>query len=206
MRALVSAGNTGRACYHNDYPASRGSARRKPAHLADGLYVTTAECCTSDTPRTSLSKVSRSRQTTDQLRCFVVAWLMLSLRKWSVRRWPRRISQHPPRAWGPRLLRRKYPVPVLRRGSDCRNKTPIPRQGGHHKGTEAASGCPTAWNRTRKGLRKADQAFRWRKSGLQLKYCWSVATLTLGREVVHRGRGSPVPILAAPRCWRDGGP
>ena len=72
---------------------------------------------------------------------------------------------------GPRLVRRKYPVPVLRAGTGLSRQDLIPDKGGTTKGTEVASGCPTAWNRARHGLRMADQAFRRQKSGPQLEYC-----------------------------------
>ena len=87
-----------------------------------------AWCCRSDTPPASLLKVSRSRPTTDQHRCFVAAWLMLILPKRSAR-WPRRISR-PLHAPGPAATSTEIPGPVAEGGTGRRNKTPIPRQGG----------------------------------------------------------------------------
>ena len=57
-----------------------------------------AKCCRADTQLASSSNVSRSRPTTGPHGCFVTARLMI-LRKRSAPRWPRRVSQHPPRAW-----------------------------------------------------------------------------------------------------------
>jgi hypothetical protein len=102
-------------------------------------------CCAADTPPTSLSEASRSRQTTDQRRCFVAAWLMLILQKRSARRCPpAHFPTPPPCAWGPRLLRRKYPVPVLRAGTGLSQQDPYPPTRGTTKGTKVASGYPAA--------------------------------------------------------------
>jgi hypothetical protein len=65
--------------------------------LADCRHVSRGACCTGDTPAASLSKASRSRQTTDQHRCFVAAWLIF--RK-PAPRYPRRISPYPSSVWG----------------------------------------------------------------------------------------------------------
>jgi hypothetical protein len=50
---------------------------------------------------------------------------------------PGAFPHNPPRAWGPRLLRRKYPIPVLRARTGLRNKTPIPRQGAPRRGSRS---------------------------------------------------------------------
>jgi hypothetical protein len=90
--------------------------------------------------------------------------------KRSARRCPRRISPHPSSAWGPRLLRRKYPVPVLRAGTGLSQQDPIPRQGAPRRGPRSRADVLTAWNRTRLRLRMAGQAFRRPKRGPQLEY------------------------------------
>ncbi len=83
-------------------------------------------------------------------------------------RWPGALPHPPSVRLGLRLLRRKYPVPMLRAGTGLSQQDAIPRQGAPQKGTEVAGGCPTAWNRR---LRMADQTFRRPKSGAQLEYC-----------------------------------
>ena len=94
------------ASFRSRYGAASGSltdrahriCQRGSEAQAEGSHRRLRKCCRPDTPRASLSNVSRSRPTTDQHGCFVNVRLMI-LRRRSARRWPRRIPHTLPR-WG----------------------------------------------------------------------------------------------------------
>ena len=97
-----------------------------------------AKCCRTDTPLASSSNVSRSRPTTDPHGCFVTRAADDSPEVTSPR-WPRRVSQHPPRAWA-RGYFDGLTGPVLRAGPDVETRPHSP-QGATRRGTEVACGC-----------------------------------------------------------------
>src|SRR5260370_31776800 len=90
-----------------------------------------AKCCRTDTPLASSSNVSRSRPTTDPHGCFVTRAADDSPEVTSPR-WPRRVSQHPPRAWA-RGYFDGLTGPVLRAGPDVETRPHSP-SGGYAKG------------------------------------------------------------------------
>jgi hypothetical protein len=157
-------------------------------------------------PRTRRLHSCRKRREADRQQISIVALFDARLRliRWkSAPRCPRRISPHPSTRLGPRLLRRKYPVPVLRAGTGLSQQDPIPRQGAPQRGPKSradvlprgtARGKDYAWPMRHSVGRKV--ALKW---NICLKRC----NLHIGLKVICPG--SLVAIFDALATHSKGG-
>jgi hypothetical protein len=110
---------------------------------------TMAGCCLADTPPTSLSKASRSRQTTDRYRCFVGGWPMLILQERSAPALPPAHFPTPLHAPGAAATSTEVPGPRAEGRDRTFATTPQSPDKGHHEGERGRERCPAAWNRAR---------------------------------------------------------
>jgi hypothetical protein len=140
------------------------------------------QCCRTDTLSTSFSNLSRRRQTRGQHPCFVVAWLMLVLRKRSAPRRPGALP-HTPRAPGPAATSTEVPGPRAE-GKDRTFATrPQSPDKGHREGDRDRERCPAAWNRAHNDYVRSIRRSVGRKMALNWNIVESVVIRTLGRAI-----------------------
>jgi hypothetical protein len=148
-------------------------------------------CCRTDTLPTSLSNLSRRRQTRGLHPCFVVAWLMLVLRKRSAPRWPGALPHTPLRAPGPAATATEVPGPHAEGRDRTFPTRPHPPTRGTTKGTGVASGSLPRGTARSKDYAWPIRHSVGRKAALNWNIAESVANRTLGLKVIRPG---PRPI------------